>query len=396
MPSAGVVTGGKIGHIPSLNGLRAVAIAVVLWAHAGFPGNIAGSMGVSLFFFLSGYLITTLLRAEADRFERISLGGFYLRRLLRIFPPMYIVIVIVLVLTWLNVLPHTASVGGTVATATFLSNYWIIFEGHEGVPAGLGVFWSLAVEEHFYLVFPLLYIAMRKWLPNRTHQVALLVALCVAILGWRLLLWSNGAGPLRLYYATDTRADALLWGAVMAIGFNPVYGEVRLPRQKWLAPVIVLVCAAIFFASSKLPGHYTIGFTVQSLAAFGIFIPVILAPDSWIGRFLNWKPVAWVGVISYSLYLTHRWALIAAEEWIPAPHVVWASAGIAAAVLLSWGMRVWVEKPLEQLRKRLSRAGEKPEEPSQKPDEPSEKPAETMEGHSSTTGDLEPRVPTQA
>ena len=87
MPSAGVLSP-KIGHIPSLNGLRAVAIAVVVWAHAEFPGRVAGGMGVSLFFFLSGYLITTLLRAEYDRFDRISIGNFYLRRALRIFPPM--------------------------------------------------------------------------------------------------------------------------------------------------------------------------------------------------------------------------------------------------------------------------------------------------------------------
>lgn len=202
MPSAGVTTR-KVGHIPSLNGLRAIAIAVVVWAHAGFPGHLAGGLGVSLFFFLSGYLITTLLRAEYDKYERISLGGFYLRRALRIFPPMYIVIALVVVLTLVGFLPNVMSAGGTAATALFLTNYWIIFAGHEGVPAGLGVFWSLAVEEHFYLVFPLMYIAMRKWLPKRTHQVVLLVALCVLILG------SRGYLPRRVrhLHPRDPRPD---------------------------------------------------------------------------------------------------------------------------------------------------------------------------------------------
>ncbi|HEY9307032.1 MAG TPA: acyltransferase [Microbacterium sp.] len=363
MPSAGVTTP-KIGHIPSLNGLRAIAIAVVIWAHAGFPGQIAGGMGVSLFFFLSGYLITTLLRAEADRFDRISLGGFYLRRVLRIFPPMYIVIAVVIVLSLIGFLPNTMSPGGTASTALFFTNYWIIFEGHEGVPAGLGIFWSLAVEEHFYLIFPLMYIAMRTWLPRRAHQVALLVALCVLILGWRAFLWVNGADNLRLYYATDTRADALLWGSILAIGFNPIYGEVKLPKQAWAAPAIVLASAAVFYLSSRLPGQFVIGFTIQSLAAFGIFIPVILAPKNWIGRFLNWKPVAWVGVISYSLYLMHRWTLEAAVYWLPQDlWVLGAFLAIAAAVLLSWGIRAWVEKPSEKLRKRLSRVGENPDEP---------------------------------
>ncbi|MFE1645849.1 acyltransferase family protein [Microbacterium sp. P01] len=360
MPSAGVVTT-KIGHIPSLNGLRAAAIAVVVWTHAGLPGPVQGGMGVALFFFLSGYLITTLLRAEWDRFDRISLGGFYLRRVLRIFPPMYIVIALVVALTLVGVLPNVMSAGGTLSTALFFTNYWIIFNGHEGVPAGLGVFWSLAVEEHFYLVFPLLYIAMRKWLPNRMHQVALLAGLCVLILGWRVFLHAHGASDLRLYYATDTRVDTLLWGAILAIGFNPMYGEIRLPRPPWVGPAIVISSALVFWAASRFPGAFVYGFTVQGIAAFGIFIPVILAPRSWIGRILNWRPIAWVGLISYSLYLTHRWALVLGEEWIGG--ALGAVVGIALAVLLSWGMRHWVERPCERLRKKFSRAGEKPEEP---------------------------------
>ncbi|WP_454131168.1 acyltransferase family protein [Microbacterium lacticum] len=101
--------------------------------------------------------------------------------------------------------------------------------------------------------------------------------------------------------------------------------------------------------------------TIESIAAFGIFIPVILAPQSWIGRVLNWRPIAWLGLISYSLYLTHRWLLIAGEEWIGG--VPGALAGIAAAILLSWALRAWVEKPFERLRKRISRVGEDPGEP---------------------------------
>ncbi|MFG6503095.1 acyltransferase family protein [Microbacterium sp. P05] len=359
MPSAGVLAP-KIGHIPSLNGLRAAAIALVVYTHAGFPGPFSGGSGVALFFFLSGYLITTLLRAEWDRFDRISLGGFYLRRALRIFPPMYIVIAIVILLSIVGVLPNTLSPGGTISTSLFFTNYWIIIDGHENVPAGLGVFWSLAVEEHFYLVFPLAYIAMRKWLPNRRHQVAVLAAVCIVILGWRIFLDLNGASDVRLYYATDTRVDALLWGAILAIGFNPVYGEVKLPKQRWVGSAVVIVSAVIFWAATRIPGEFVYGFTIQSLAAFGIFIPVLLAPQSWIGRVLNWRPIAWIGLISYSLYLTHRWALIGGEEWLGWP--LGAVVGIGFAILLSWAMRVVVERPFERLRKRLSKVGENPNE----------------------------------
>lgn len=112
-----------------------------------------------------------------------------------------------------------------------------------------------------------------------------------------------------------------------------------------------------------MPGMFVVGFTIQSLAAFGIFIPVILAPQTWIGRFLNWGPVAWVGLISYSLYLMHRWTLEGAEYWMPDFPTGAAVLAIGVAVLLSWAMRLWVEKPLEKLRKRLSRVGEDPGEP---------------------------------
>ncbi|PWJ55105.1 Peptidoglycan/LPS O-acetylase OafA/YrhL, contains acyltransferase and SGNH-hydrolase domains [Quadrisphaera granulorum] len=371
----------KIGHIPSLNGLRAIAIGIVVWAHAHFPGHLAGGLGVSLFFFLSGYLITTLLRAEYDRYEKISFSDFYKRRALRIFPPMYIVIAMVILLSLVGFLPNTMTAGGAASTALFLTNYWIITHGHEGVPAGLGIFWSLAVEEHFYLVFPLMYVAMRKWLPKRAHQVSLLLGLCFIVLAWRIFLWMNGASGPRLYYATDTRMDALLWGAILAIGFNPVYGEARLPSRPWAGTAIVIASAAAFYASSKIPGQFVIGFTIQSIAAFGIFVPLILAPKSRLGRLLNWKPIAWIGVISYSLYLFHRWLLEAAEFWAPDLGALGAVCAIVCAVLLSWAMRAWVEKPLARRRKQLSRVGESSVTPqlsgvtSESPAKPAEEPA---------------------
>lgn len=348
MPSAGTLAP-KIGYIPSLNGLRAAAIALVVYTHAGFPGPVSGGSGVALFFFLSGYLITTLLRAEYDRFDRISLGSFYLRRALRIFPPMYVVILVVVALSVIGVLPALTAPGGWAAVSLFFTNYWIIYAGHDAVPAGLGVFWSLAVEEHFYIVFPFLYIAMRRWLPKRAHQVLLLLSLCAIVLLWRIVLDFSGASDARLYYATDTRVDALLFGAILAVGFNPVYGEVRLPKSKALVSLIFIGSVFGFWLSSRLPGEFVYGFTFQSLAAFGIFIPAILAPSSWFGKALNWGPVVWLGVVSYSLYLIHRWAIVAGDEWVGG--FGGALFAVLASVGLAWVMRVTVEKPLEVVRK---------------------------------------------
>lgn len=157
----------RAGKIPSLDGLRAVAIAIVLWGHAGFPTLIRESTGVTVFFFLSGYLITTLMRAEADKRGRVSLKNFYLRRVLRIFPSLYLVLAGAFALSVLGLIPNGMTPGGVASSATFLSNYFIIFEGRDGLPGGMNALWSLAVEKHYYLLFPLLYVAMRKWLPNR-------------------------------------------------------------------------------------------------------------------------------------------------------------------------------------------------------------------------------------
>jgi peptidoglycan/LPS O-acetylase OafA/YrhL len=120
---------------------------------------------------------------------------------------------------------------GVLAAATFWANYFIIVDGRDGLPGGMNALWSLAVEEHYYLLFPLLYIALRRWLPSRRHQALVLVALCLGIAAWRTYLDLNGASWDRLYLATDTRADAILWGSVMAIICNPVLGDVRAPRR---------------------------------------------------------------------------------------------------------------------------------------------------------------------
>ncbi|MFZ4894014.1 acyltransferase family protein [Plantibacter sp. Mn2098] len=355
MPSAGSITS-KIGYIPSLNGIRALAILIVIWGHAQLPTPILGSTGVTIFFFLSGYLITSLLRTEADNRRSVSIKDFYLRRALRILPPLYIVLGLAIVATLTGLLVARMTAWGVFSTAAFWSNYFIIFDGRDGLPAGMNALWSLAVEEHYYLLFTLLYVAMRRWLPRRTHQVAVLIALCLIIAAWRIYLESHGASWDRLYLATDTRADAILWGAIMAIGWDPMHGDVRPPRRPWVLTPILLVCAGVFFAISWLPQVFsmTIGYTVQSILLFGVFLPLILAPQSIIGRLMNWAPVAFVGTLSYTLYLIHRPALMVAEKYLPVPHLASATIAIAFSFVFAYAMYRFVEQPAARLRRKLS------------------------------------------
>lgn len=343
--------------IPSLDGLRALSITVVVLKHAGVPGPFSGSFGVTTFFFISGFLITTLLRREYERNGSISLGLFYLRRTLRIFPPLYVVLAIATLLSLTGILVNEMTGGGLVAGSTFLANYWIVFVGKDGLPGGMNVLWSLAVEEHYYLVFPVLYLAMLRWLPDRRRQVAVLVTICAIVLAWRCWLRLHGASDIRLYYATDTRVDGILWGAITAIAWNPVYGE----TPKWLATkrgaatATALGAGFAIWVISRLPGtiQYTVGYTAQALLLIAGVTAVVMAPQSLVGRFLNGKPVVWVGVISYSLYLVHRPMIYLVEEYVPGGWYITVPIVVVASVLMCVVLKRYVEDPSARLRKRL-------------------------------------------
>ncbi|MBO0982901.1 acyltransferase [Rathayibacter sp. SD072] len=343
------------GRIPSLNGLRAVAIVLVVWGHSGLPIPVKGSIGVTLFFFLSGYLITHLMRVESERTGRIALKDFYLRRVYRIFPPLYIVLAVVLLLVAAGALVDTITGAGLASASTFWANYYIVFQGREGLPPAMNALWSLAVEEHFYLLFPLVYVVLRSVMPKARHQAALLAAVCLVIAAWRVYLSSSGVSWDRLYLSTDTRADAILWGSVMAIAANPMYGETRIvTRRPWVALPLLLISVAIFIGVSRTPDWFgmTLGYTVQSLSLFGVFVAVITAPDGWVGRMLNARPVAYIGVLSYTLYLIHRPLLEVVHPFVPG------GAGVVLAVLASLVfahcLHLVVEKPLERVRRRIS------------------------------------------
>jgi peptidoglycan/LPS O-acetylase OafA/YrhL len=171
-------------HIPSLDGIRALAFCLVFVAHAW--GAPLGMFGVTTFFFLSGFLITTLMRREQELSGSISLRNFYMRRSLRIFPPLYLTIGFILVLVVTRVLNEQVDSGSFFAASTFITNYWIIFKGLGN--SGLGPLWSLAVEEHFYFLFPFLFLLMNRFGLSYKNQSWALGGLCLAFLVWRLLL----------------------------------------------------------------------------------------------------------------------------------------------------------------------------------------------------------------
>ena len=360
-------------HIPSLDGLRAVAIMIVFLSHAGLSHIVPGLFGVTVFFFLSGYLITTLLRMECERHGRANLRQFFLRRSLRILPPFYLILGLIAAFTAYNVLPGGFHGQALTAQALFAANYWEIGGGVQ--PPGTEVLWSLAVEEHFYLIFPFFYLAMRRVLPDRRHQFILLMLLCAAVLAWRMLLvhhfsaidlQSGSAHHPRTCHATDTRLDGLLFGCALAVWGNPALDSTRIRRSHWLwllLPSSIAVLLATFVIRS-VPFRETWRYTLQGLALMPVFITVIRHADALPLRFLNWPWVSRLGVLSYAFYLTHTLLLEMVEHWLPAPEgwshiklmLLRGTVAFALTLAASWLIHQSIEKPFLRLRRRLGSA----------------------------------------
>ena len=368
-------------YIPSLDGIRAVSFILVFAAHCGFEKIIPGGLGVTVFFFLSGYLITTLLRTEADLSGRISIRDFYIRRVLRIFPPFYLTILFGCMLHWTHVLPGYIG-RGMIYQALHMANFWTIHRqvhdlSLDGIALGSNVMWSLAVEEHFYLLFPLLYVLLRKRFNARGQALALNL-ICGLILLWRCILvyhyhvvWVDPAGDVqnpRTFFGTDTRADSILWGCIFAIACNPMLDRRRLVGLKLTGVSILAVLMLVFsLVYRNLEFRETFRYTLHGLVLFPIFTAAIVYHESPLFRWLNWKPIRHLGVLSYSLYLVHYTVIYVVQEYLPmhrlddhhvrVQSLLQGVIAFAASFAVSSAIFHFVEKPCARLRKRFSHAG---------------------------------------
>ena len=353
----------KAFHIPSLDGLRAVAIFIVFLSHAGLSHIVPGLFGVTIFFFLSGYLITTLMRMECERTGGVNLRDFYMRRSIRILPPFYLVLGVISVLGMSGLVEGGFSWMAMAAQAGFISNYWEIHGGLQ--PAGTEVMWSLAVEEHFYLLFPLFYLALRRVVPNRQHQFIVLLSLCGLVLAWRMLLvhgWqaidlhSGSAHHPRTCHGTDTRLDGLLFGCALAVFGNPALDVVGSHRRLmlWVALPMSAVALLVSFVLRDVAFRETWRYTIQGLALIPIFIAVIRYADWMPFRFLNWSWVRKLGVLSYAFYLVHSLVIASLKTHLPVSKL---GQGITAFVLsmaVAWLMNVFIERPCARLKKKFA------------------------------------------
>ena len=347
-------------HIPSLDGFRAVAIMIVFLSHAGLEHVIPGGLGVTIFFFLSGYLITTLLRREMEGTGTISFRQFYIRRAWRIWPAFYLVLATTVFLTRFGSLPGEVEAMPLLSRVLHFGNYYSIFYGEAGVPVGSAVYWSLAVEEHYYLVFPFVYYWLlrlsEKFNMGAFGTCTILMGLCAAALVWRCILAQGlQPGDLRIMHGSDTRMDSILYGCLLAIAGNPVLDEWRLSDRLLKVLLVPAGVAALFFTLLYRDPFFreTWRYTLQGIALIPIFTAAIRYPDWLPFKALNTRVFRSLGLISYPLYLVHATVLEALKlsGLRPSAQVVLAFAGSCA---LAAAIHIVIERPLARFRNRPS------------------------------------------
>jgi peptidoglycan/LPS O-acetylase OafA/YrhL len=310
----------RLPYRPGLDGVRTLAVAAVVLYHGRALGVTGGFLGVDVFFVLSGFLITSLLLDEQARSGTIDLLRFWLGRVRRLLPAALLVIVVSLLAVALFSSEDLPSLrGDSLASILYVNNWHQVFADRSyfaafGRPSLLQHYWSLAVEEQFYLLWPpLLWLALRRL---RQQQVMLLVlGVAAASVVLLLVLYDPRQDATRVYYGTDTRATPLLLGVALAFVWpamhsaRPIAGRARLALDGIGLAGLAIVLHGMLAWNDFDPFTYRVGLLI---AAFGaaLLIASVAHPSSHVGRALGWAPLVWIGQRSYGIYLWH-WPVMA-------------------------------------------------------------------------------------
>ena len=348
-----------LARLPGLDGLRGVAVMAVIGYHLNLGHFLpAGFLGVDIFFTVSGFIITALLLQEHAQFGRIDFQAFYLRRARRLFPAALAMVLVLVPLTALfqpAALPRLRE--DLPAAFLYLSNWWQIvaqqsyFEAIDK-PRLLQHLWSLAIEEQYYLLWPLAAL----WFLNRTGRTGLGVAaglIALASTGWMAWLFTTqleGGDPSRVYLGTDTHLMGLLAGSALAAWWNP--WKIRMASRasdEILNAAGTAALAALIWGMAKthegMPGLYQGGFLLAVLLTC-VVIGAATREGTWVAWMLSTRPMLWLGARSYSLYLWH-WPVVV---WLrpsaqaDALELTWVNAARLAITLLCAEVSYrWVE-----------------------------------------------------
>lgn len=356
----------SIGYMPALDGLRAVSILLVVVSHLGLGHIVPGGLGVTIFFFISGFIITHILLRESEATGDVSLKGFYVKRFFRLGPAL--LVYIALCVAYFGALGRPLPLVDIAAALFYWANYHRIFHGWSDVTAmpPLSIVWSLAVEEHFYFGFPLLMVALRRRL---ALLLGVLVGICVAVLAWRVwLVFGVGLAslaPARTYEGTDTRIDSIVYGCILSVLIalaakrGPLERDTlmrRLGSGPVLAASALLMLATLAYRNENFRESWR--YSLQGLAMAPLFVHLfVMQRRDAVHALLSSAPMVFIGKISYSLYLYHWFALSALAQVLGrGPETILAVrlASVPLMIVLALASYRFVETPLRRYGHRLA------------------------------------------
>ena len=344
-----------IGYRPGLDGLRGVSILLVLALHLNIvlpytpvPG---GFLGVDIFFVISGFLITSLLEEEQQQKGQISVRDFYTRRALRLSPAVAAVLIFTCLVA--AILGSFSALGVTafrlLSTIGYFTN-WQRYLEPQARDWFLGHFWSLSIEEQFYLVWPVTLIVLNRVRAGRGATLLLLLAGISTSCLLKAWLYTHGATEERLFYGSDTRADALLIGCLLSLmlkwrHLTWLSGQ----ALRWLARISSFILTSLALVGGGLSFFYFGGFTLVALASGLLVLRSIANPPA----LLTVPPLLWIGKRAYGLYIWHYPIFLLCSRYIPKP------LNTFAAILMTFAVALvsyrYIESPFLRIKRKYTR-----------------------------------------
>lgn len=332
----------------ALDGLRAIAVLAVVVYHGSVGWAVNGYVGVDIFFALSGFLITWLLLAEIARTGGIRVGAFCMRRLLRLYPALLATLAVVVALAIIGS-GNPAIYGAAAASAFYAANWWV---GLGNQAPLLEHMWTLAIEEHFYFVWPFLTLLLtRRRALLRIAGIAMAVALAVGM----AVSWPAQVEPVRIMYL---RGAPIVWGSLLA------WALTRIAPAGRFRPLITILAASASLALLALvtvPIHFPEWWLTGPVGAAGLLSTIavgslVQAPHSFAGRLLSWAPLTWIGRRAYGIYLYHFpiISLLMHQVDFGIPQLVRSIIGIGLSVLVAGISYRYLELPFLRIKHRYS------------------------------------------
>lgn len=317
----------KRRYMTGLDGLRALSVIAVVLYHMSVPWATGGFLGVTVFFVLSGYLITDILIADWKKEGSIDFKRFWIRRARRLLPAVYGMLFFVL--AWVTIFNKTllATLRDDLLAALFyFSNWWFIiqdvsyFENFEA-PSLVTHFWSLAIEEQFYILWPIIMFVLLKASLSKKQLFWSLFGLALVSATWMAYLYVPGEDPSRIYYGTDTRAFSLLIGAALAVMWPSRQLSSKISKNRKigldiLGWVMLFIMIGSFYWIDEFDGFMYVGGMLVFSIVIALLIGVVAHPSSTLGKLLSGPVLRWVGLRSYGIYLWHYPILLITKNWL--------------------------------------------------------------------------------